>query len=197
MTGVAGWRGELVAEKDCGAAKRRLEACSDDGVDDQIVGLGKDGLHGIEVGEDAEMDDGLLGHQIRVGFCRRPFEISGVGEQAERDLATRVDGEDARGDQAIAAVVALAAEDEDVDCLPVMALDETGDGGSGVLHERVDGDTVGDGAAVGFGHIGCSKDRDHDFSDVRLRDVAFRFSANRAFAANRSVSIAVLLAGHP
>jgi len=62
-------------------------------------------------------------------------------------------GEVAGSYEAVAAVVALAAEDYGEEIAGVVGETEPGDGGAGVLHEFGYGDAQGDGLVVGRGHF--------------------------------------------
>ena len=132
-----GDEGEGVAEEGCGAAQGGLEAGADDGIDEE-VGFGE------EFGE-------VFGGDVLAGVLRRLHRrwlrgggsglsaasplSSDAGRSEEDADAYTFTGEDAGGGEAIAAVVAFAAEDEDVGGLGVVAQGEGGYGLAGGLHE--------------------------------------------------------------
>jgi hypothetical protein len=77
-------------------------------------------------------------------------------------------GEVSGCDKAVAAVVALAAEDDSETVTWAVANGEASNGASGAFHELGDGHAFLDGAVVGGGHFGCGQDeeRDHVCSDA-------------------------------
>ncbi len=100
------------------------------------------------------------------------------------------------GYEAVAAVVAFAAEDEDFLCGRILAGDEGGYGGAGVFHEGGDGDWVRrglGGIAVGGGHVvgGENLHRDHllrvrEWDGISVGEVAEMYSPPPLICANSS-----------
>ena len=106
--------GEDVAEVGCGAAEGRLETGADEGVEDE-VGLGEEvgkffAVGGEFIGElfdDFAGSGGFEGAEGEGGFTV-DVRLAAGEQDAETDAGA---GEDACGDQTVAAVVALASDD--------------------------------------------------------------------------------------
>jgi hypothetical protein len=136
------------------------------------LGLGyTEGTRQAGAEQRVQQDRGWLGFRERLDRPRPPCPCRlrrirpRLGQRRDADRRAHV-RQRARGDIAVAAVVAGAAQDQDV-VRSRQTADGVGDCGAGAVHERFDRDAGGDhrvfgGAHFGGGQDGLAFDSDHE-----------------------------------
>ena len=142
------------------AAQRRMKACAQDGVNQKLGIVGTAFKHGtgqILFGRDGDQALHQLPRQLLVCPSRLRLQIFRLGQQNNANLPAR-GVQMTRGDQAIAAVVAFSAQDQDVFLRGKFARNKYCDAESRGLHQRLPGNAFAlDGAFIALTHFGCSQ----------------------------------------
>ncbi len=133
-------RAHAVAQRSHHSAQRWLEAGADHGIQKQV-------RRSEQVLDFRGIERGFIGRQHRgqrhllEGGFRVALQIGGITQQQNADFASGA-VQFPRGDKAIAAVVALAAQNRDVVRRRKFALDKTRNRRSGLMHQVKRCDTV-------------------------------------------------------
>ncbi len=96
-----------------------------------------------------------------------PLSRVAVADKAHPHLIAAF-GQMARGDKAVAAVVAGPRHNHHAPARP-QRRGSVGDGAAGILHQLDAGHAAGDGEPVGFGHFGIGEEFDHGGRHYRPR----------------------------